>query len=292
MADKLSLFLSSSSLWGGAVSAGVLIGLVCGFLGIYVVLHRIVFVSAAMSQVSSLGVMAAFYLAQLFGHESAHPAEDILPMVLASAFTGIFSVALAGSAAKRISDRSKSAEALIGAVYLFSTAGLLLIGDRVTQGAHDVSNILFGNAVTVDTPHLIFLGAVALPILIAHAWLKKDVLLVSYDPATAKTLGYPVGALRVFLIVSLGILISVGTRTIGAVPVFSFSVLPPIAALALFSDLNRSFLASALIGGASAFLGYLASFLFSFPTGACMTATASAFLVIASLARRLKPQRL
>lgn len=287
MTEKLQLFFVSWELWSGAVIAGMAAGAVCGFLGIYVILHRIVFVSAAMSEVSSLGVMLAFWLAQVEAvHSSAHT-EDVLPLVLAALFTGVFSAALAGQASARIADRSKSAEAFIGAVYLISAAGLLLVGDRVSQGAHDVSNVLFGNTVVVDPEHLILLLATFVPILLAHFWLRKDLILVSYDPAMASTLKYPVGALRVFLLVSLGIVISIGTRTIGALPVFSFTVLPPMAALALFSDLKRSYFASLALGMLAAFLGYLVSFLYSLPTGACMTGTAGALLVLVKAAKGL-----
>lgn len=287
MGDKLQLFLSSYPLWGGAVLAGVATGAVCGFLGIYVILHRIVFVSAAMSEVSSLGVMIAFWLAQSQAVTSSHHTEDVLPLLLAAAFTGVFSAALAGRATARIADRSKSAESFIGAVYLLSAAGLLLVGDRVTQGAHDVSNVLFGNAVVVDSVHLALLLAICLPVFLIHAWFKKDFLLVSFDPVMASTLGYPVGLLRIFLLVSLGVVISIGTRTIGALPVFSLSVLPPMACLALFQDLRVSFWASAVLGALAAFLGYAVSFLFSFPTGACITAMAGAFLLGSSLLRIL-----
>lgn len=281
MSEKIALFLGSWELWGGAALAGSVAGLVCGFLGIYVVLHRIVFVSAAMSEVSSLGVMLAFWLAQQTAINQEHHTEDLLPLVLAAIFTGVFSAALAKRASDTITHRSKSAESFIGAVYLISAAGMLLIGDRVAQGAHDVTNILFGNAVVVDQPHLLLLIAVCLPIFLLHVWLRKDILFVSYDAAMATTLKYPVGALRVFLLVSLGMVISIGTRTIGALPVFSFSVLPPMAALALFPNLGTSFWVSAALGALSAFLGYAASFLLSLPTGACMTATAGLIWIVA-----------
>lgn len=281
--DKLALFFSSWQLWGGAVLAGSVVGAVCGFLGIYVILHRIVFVSAAMSEVSSLGVMVAFWLTQLEVVHTSHHSEDVLPLTLAAIFTGVFSTAMANHSSALIADRTKSAEAFIGSVYLISAAGLLLVGDRVTQGAHDVANVLFGNSVVVDFPHLIFLVAVCVPVLALHVWLRKDVLFASFDPTMASTLGYPVRTLRVFLLVSLGIVISIGTRTIGALPVFSFSVLPAMACLALFEDVRYSFLAAAIVGSLSAFLGYLFSFLFSFPTGACMTATAGLFLCLGKL---------
>jgi zinc transport system permease protein len=270
--------MNSYQLWGGAVVAGMVAGWVCGFLGIYIILHRIVFVSAAMSEVSSLGVMVAFWLAQLEAVQQGQHTEDVLPLLFAALFTGIFSAAMAGQASARIADRSKSAEAFIGSVYLLSTAGLIVIGDRVTQGAHDVANVLFGNTVIVDTGHLLLLMAVCVPVFFLHLVFKKDILFISFDPIMASTLGYPVGWLRIFLLVSLGIVISIGTRVIGALPVFSLSVLPAAACLMLFKDTHRSFWASAIVGAASAFLGYLISFLFSFPTGACITLVAGAFL--------------
>lgn len=281
LGQKLSLFLSSWELWGGAVAAGCVAGAVMGYLGVYVVLHRIVFVSAAMSEVSSLGVMIAFWLAQQEAVASAHHTEDVLPLLFAALFTGVFAAAMAGQASARIADRSRSAESLIGTVYLLSAAGLVLIGDRVSQGAHDVSNILFGNTVIVDGPHLALLVGVCLPLFAVHLWLRKDLLFISFDPAMATTLGYPVGWLRFYLLVSLGMVISIATRTIGALPVFGFSVLPAVAALGLFRDLRFSFAAAAVLGAVSAFAGYLISFLFSFPTGACMTATAGVLLLLA-----------
>lgn len=281
MAEKLTLFASSWQFWGGAVLAGLQLGLICGFLGVYIILHRMVFVSAAMSQVSSLGVMIAFFLAQFEAVSDAHHTEDVLPLLFAAIFTGLFAAAMAKQASSRVSDRSKSAESMIGGVYLISTAGLLLVGDRVTQGAHDVSNVLFGNAVVVDGAHLLLLTAVAVPVFFVHLWLRKEMVFISYDPGMASTLRLPVHALRLFLLVSLGMVISVGTRTIGALPVFGLSVMPAIAALTVFQDLRWSFLAASWFGMASAFLGYLGSFLFSFPTGACITAAATMFVVLA-----------
>ena len=288
MNEKFQLFLMSWQIWGGAVLAGVAAGTVCGFLGVYVILHRIVFVSAAMSQVSSLGVMIAFWLAQFALLENAHPFEDVLPLSFAALFTGVFAAAMAKRSSSRTAGQlsgpgSKSSEAFIGSVYLMATAGLLLVGDRVTRGAHDVSDVLFGNAVAVDVPHLILLLSVCIPFFLIHIVLKKDILFISFDPVVAQTMGYPVRFLRVFLLVSLGIIISIGTRTIGALPVFSFSVLPAMAGLALFNDLKWSFVSASLLGALSALLGYLISFLFSFPTGACMTATAGIFLLLAKL---------
>ena len=49
MTEKLALFWQSYDIWSGAIGAGVLAGAVCGFLGVYIVMGRMVFVSAAMA---------------------------------------------------------------------------------------------------------------------------------------------------------------------------------------------------------------------------------------------------
>ena len=60
--SAISEFTQSYFLWKEAVAAGAVIGALCGFLGVSVVLRRIIFVSAALTQVSGLGVAFAFYI--------------------------------------------------------------------------------------------------------------------------------------------------------------------------------------------------------------------------------------
>src|SRR4051812_26583589 len=60
-------FLSGFFLWRDAVLAAVLVSIICGWLGVYVILKRIVFVSAALPQVSGLGIALSFYLGSFIG---------------------------------------------------------------------------------------------------------------------------------------------------------------------------------------------------------------------------------
>jgi ABC-type Mn2+/Zn2+ transport system permease subunit len=64
--------------------------------------------------------------------------------------------------------------------------------------------------------------------------------------------------------------------------------LPALACLAVFEDLRWSFWVAGLVGGLSALFGYLGSFLFSFPTGACMTMAAGGFLGLGYLIRAMR----
>ena len=60
-------FLDALPILQNGILAGVVVAFVSAFLGVYVILKRIVFVSAAISQISSLGVACAFLVAVFFG---------------------------------------------------------------------------------------------------------------------------------------------------------------------------------------------------------------------------------
>ena len=60
-------FWSGRDLWLEPMIAGVLAGAVLGYIGVFVVLKRMVFVSAALSELSGVGVAFAFYLGALIG---------------------------------------------------------------------------------------------------------------------------------------------------------------------------------------------------------------------------------
>lgn len=56
-------FLEHADLWRDQVIAGIVAGALCGYLGILVILRRIVFVSAALGEIAGVGVVLAFLLA-------------------------------------------------------------------------------------------------------------------------------------------------------------------------------------------------------------------------------------
>src|SRR5439155_25552128 len=60
-------FWSSYLLWRDPVIVAMLAAAVCAYCGVFIVLKRVVFVSAALSSMSGVGVACAFYLASVFG---------------------------------------------------------------------------------------------------------------------------------------------------------------------------------------------------------------------------------
>ena len=277
----LKEFLDSYFLWRDPMIVGAVSGAVCGFLGVYVVLRRIIFVSAALTQISSFGVALSFYLeAFSLGVISAF----IHPFVLSVVFTSLAAVFFA---AKRDFSRI-SQEGVIGFGFLIASGAVIILGDRITKGAHDIADILFGSAVVVDPRDVYIIPSVALVVMITHIVFFKDFVFVSYDEESARLFKYPVRTINTALLISIAVVVAVATRALGALPVFAFLALPPLTSLYLTERLKLVFVISVILGVLSATLGYFFSFVLSIPTGASMTVCASVFFILGVVWREVK----
>jgi zinc transport system permease protein len=83
------------------------------------------------------------------------------------------------------------------------------------------------------------------------------------------------------LLVSIGAMVGVSARALGALPVFAFSTLPAIAVLQLRTRLGVAFGLSALAGALFGVGGYLAAFFLQLPVGASQTTVAAATVLVA-----------
>jgi zinc transport system permease protein len=250
--------------------------LVCSFLGVYVILKRVVFVTAALSQVSSLGIAGALFVVGFFGL-STDPSQESVVWPLVSAIG--LSCVVASTLAFQHTERRLTRESLLGIGYAVPAAVALLILDRVGGATHDIDNLLFGNAVFVSNGQLLFLIGMAAVVLLLHRVLYNPFIFVSFDHETAKASGMRTGVYNQLLFASMAVTVAVGISSIGALPVFAFMVVPAAAALMLTRNLRQTFVLSVLFGTSAALIGFYISFRFSLPTGPSMIAVAALYLL-------------
>jgi len=273
------------------IVATVVAALICAFLGVYVVLKRMVFMSAALSQVSSFGIAVALPLQAWIwsdGMSQGYMASKLSLTVFPVFIALLFACAAALLMANRLSDRRLSRESILGVVYVAPAALALLVLDSTGGTVNDINNILFGNTVVVPVAYVWIIVIAAVLVASLHAFLYKEFVFLSFDPDTAKTAGLPIALLNQLLFVSLAVMISVSIVTIGILPVFSFMVLPPATAMLLAGTLKRTFLFSVLLGGAAASVGFYLSFLLSLPTGPAIIAVEAALFLMVAITFKLK----
>ncbi len=254
------------------IVCAVVAGGVLGFFGVYIFLRRMVFVSAAVTQSAALGVALAFYA-------EIHLATHVPPTLGAAALALTATLVLLVEPERLGMTR----EGLLGLVFAGSGGLAVLIGDRISQEAHEIDAILFGTAVLVRRADLLVIVSTAGVLLAVHLWWLRGVSFAAFDEVAAAVQGLPVRLLQVVLLVSIGLMVGVSARALGALPVFALSTLPAIAALGFGFRLLGSFAVAGLFGAACGGGGYLLAFFWEFPVGAmqCVTATALAAAALA-----------
>jgi zinc transport system permease protein len=282
-------FWAGRELWREPLMAGVLAAALLSYLGVFVVLRRMVFVSAALSEISGVGVATAFYVGSVAGIDPH--SHGAIPVLLEPVwFSLVFACVAAALFSLRPGHRKLAPETIVGLGYIVASALVLAIlnSPRIAQEAHAVGDILFGNAVTVPRAQIYALGAAGAAAVLAHALFFKELLFVSYDPETAVVQGVGVFRYEMLLNVIIAIVISVATRAVGALPVFAFTVVPAAAALMLTENIRATIPLSIVFGVIAAAVGYYVSWIEQLPTGATMVVVASVFLLpgLARLAKR------
>jgi zinc transport system permease protein len=266
---------STVLLFRDALYGALVIALACSVLGVYVVLRRIVFVGAALAQISSAGIALALWLAGMgiaLG-PVAHP--TVLSLVLTLAAVMVFS----GGARGRIPP-----DATIGVTYAVAAAvGVLLIAKAASGEAHDI--FLQGNILGI-TPHdTLVLLSVSVPVLLLHLAFYKEFLFVSFDRETARTLGYNVRWWNLLLYLTLGLVIAFAMQFAGVMLVFNFLVLPAVTGMLLSRSMGGMFayaIGSALL---AALVGFTLSVPFDLPSGPAIIAASAVLVALAWLVR-------
>ncbi|HEU0052993.1 MAG TPA: metal ABC transporter permease [Longimicrobium sp.] len=270
--------LDAVLLFREALYGALVIALACSVLGVYVVLRRIVFVGAALAQLSSAGIALALFVSgfALAGGLAAHPVALSLLLTLGGAlFFGT-----GGGGRGRVPP-----DAVIGVTYaVAAAAGILLVAKAATGEAHDI--FLQGNILGITRRDTLVLLAVTLPVLAVHAVFYKEFLFVSFDRETARTVGYRVDRWNLLLYLTVGLVIAFAMQFAGVMLVFNFLVLPAVTGLLLGRGMAGVFAWSIGSALAAAVIGFVLSVPFDLPTAPAIICVSGALVLLAALFAR------
>jgi len=245
-----------------ALLAALVVAMVCSYLGVFVVLKRIVFVGAALSEMASLGAALAFTAPAVWVFETIihavpalHPLDHFRPLVFALAMMLISVVFFS----QNVLGRRVPREAVIGTAFAGAIGLTLLVLSKVqNQGQHEL-DMLRGNIIGVPQQEIIELVITAVIVAVIQGLFFKEFVLVSFDPEVARTLGFRSSRWELLWYLTLGVMIAVSIHVAGTVLVFAFLVMPAVSALLLSRRLGVVLLLSVLIGITATVSGVLIS---------------------------------
>jgi zinc/manganese transport system permease protein len=223
--------------------AGLLLGLVGGLIGVFVMTRDMSFAVHGISELSFAG--AAFAL--LLGFNVV--GGSIVGSLIAAAIIGYL-----GAKAK---DRNS-----IVAVLMPAGLGLGILALALYEGrAANKFGLLTGQIVAVDDPQLLWLVLICGVVLTTLLLIWRPLTFASLDPEVAAARGVPTRALSIVFMLLLGLSVAASVQIVGALLVLSLLVTPAAAALRVSSSpiitplLSVAFAVTSVIGGILLALG-------------------------------------
>lgn len=244
----------------------VVVGVVSGAIGVFVVVRGLAFTGEAFAH----AVFPGAVIASILG-------GSIVAGALACGLAAAVCVALIGTV------RVLNEDSAVGVVFTGTFALGALLLSRETFPSRDLESFLFGSLLGVSREDLWLTAAVAAVVLVWVAALWRPLVLSSFDRAAAAAAGYRLGALDAALLVLLALTVVVAVQAIGNVLVLAMLVTPAATARLLCRRVATTAAAAAALGVSAGIIGLYASWYLEIAAGAAVVLAATAQLVLALL---------
>lgn len=262
--ETLREILAPDFLLRNSVYISLLVGLTCPLVGVYLVLRRLVFLGVALPQVSSCGIAAAFALHAW--HIIPH-VEESSEGLLAFAGSTVFTLATILVFAVMERRGRGSVEGRVGAAYVLAGAWSILLLVKNPFGEHGLLDRLKGEIIAVPNADLALTAGTFGVVVVALFLFHKEFMLVSFDRDMAVSLKKNVLGWDALLFVLIGLTISVSVLSVGPLVTFGFLLLPALIAHLLANTMGQFAVLAAMVGVASAFLGFCIAYRWDLPVG-------------------------
>jgi ABC-type Mn2+/Zn2+ transport system permease subunit len=249
--------------------AAILIGMVSGVVGVYVVTRGMAFLGDALAHSVLPGVAVAYLVS---GRGEGLLIGGLVAGILSSLGIGFLT---RGGRLKE--------DTAIGIVF----AGTLALGIGIISSAQnfavDLTHVLIGNILAVGNDDLALIAVVSLLVLLIIALFYKEFLVISFDQTLAQTLRLPGEWLRLLLLVLLAVTIVIGVQVVGVALVAAMLVTPAATARYFTRRLHWMMLLSAIIGAVSGVFGIYIAWYERIAPSAAIVLTMTAVFILAFL---------
>ena len=237
----------------------ILVGIHCS-LGIHVLARGVLFVDLALAQVAVLGGL----LPGLFWHDAGAAAQ----------YAGSLLATLACSAYLTVSNRvDLSQEGMIGVIYAFSSAVVMLIFHAMPHGQEHLVHSMSGQILFCSWGDVAKVAIVYAAVSWTHWLLRRPLLRASSGKAKPW---------QDFVFYALfGVVISSSVRVAGVLIVFTFLIVPALLSSLWFPKLGARLAFGWLFGIVMSLAGMVASYSFDWPTGPTFVVVFSLPLLLA-----------
>lgn len=249
-----------------ALIAGLVTGLICPALGVFLVIRRYSFMADTIAHISLAGVAIGLWVGV---------ASWFSPLLT------IFTAVLGALMVDHLRSRSSlSADALLALMMSGGLALAVIFFGLAKGGALDITSYLFGSLMTVSTRDIWLILAVAAAVFLFLVLLSKELYFICSDEESARVSGLPVDRLNRLFIFLVAMTVAVSLRVVGTLLVGALMVIPVLTSLSLGRSFRQVFYLSLVLGVLSTLFGLTASYQFGLAAGGCVVLVALLFFVV------------
>ncbi|AIQ47259.1 manganese ABC transporter substrate-binding protein [Paenibacillus sp. FSL R7-0273] len=262
MINALSAWLDIPVYALNAGLSAVILGVVSGVLGSFIVLRKMSLMGDALSHAVLPGVALSYILG--------------INILLGASLFGLLAAILIQFITSRSSIKSDTSIGII--LSSFFALGIVLI--TFARSGLDLTHILFGNILAVPQSELTQSFIIMLAVIAIITLLYKELLISSFDPVVAKAYGLKTGFYHYLLMTLLSVVTVSSLSQVGIVLVIAMLVIPAATSYLWTKTLFHMILLASSAGAVSGIAGVIISFRYNLPTSATIVLTGMALFVI------------
>ena len=233
-----------------ALIAALLVGAVCGLLGVFVVLRRTSLLGDSLAH-AAFGGVALGVLLQLY-----------------PVYAALLVAVLGGFAIHVLRDRGVYGDLAVTIVYATGLAGGVFLISLSGGLNVDLLSLLFGNILLVGWSDVTLIAGLFVLSLAVVVLLYKELFTLAFDPEGARVSGIPVHGLDVGFTVLTAVAVVLSMRAVGILLVAPLLVLPAASSMRLHLGMRATIAAAVGFALLAAAAGLLLSYFLNTATGA------------------------
>jgi manganese/zinc/iron transport system permease protein len=291
----VSPWTTDLGIFGWVALMGFLVATACGLVGNYLILRRMALVGDAISHTVLPGLVVAFLLAK---------SRNSGAMFVGALVAGILTTVLIEIIHKK--SRVKQ-DAAIGITFssLFAL-GVILVSAYAGKVDLDQECVLYGEigtvsfekpfvqlgSLTLGPPSLVRLAVVTIVVTLLIVLFYKELLVSSFDPALALSLGINSTFVHYALMSVLSTVVVSAFESVGAILVIAMLILPGATASLLSSRLPLVLALSVVHAALSSVLGVMLAVWLDCPVAGAMVVMGGGLFALAWLVSRIRAAQL
>jgi len=278
-----------------AILGSILAGIICGFLGVFVVSQRVVFLGASLTQVAIAGVAFSFLhlinieamISSLFNIVITE--DSFLHHFEPAFFSLLFSLLVVIIFSQTHRQKYLTQDGLLGIIFVAAIAArIMIIQKSPVAELSEIESIMKGDILFIGSREFYSLFAITFFVITFFTLFQKQLKFVVFDAESSSAYGINSKLWLLLFYIVVGTGISLTTRYVGDVFTFAYLIIPSAVGIMIGKSVLKVFLIAVIIGALLPPIALFLAFKYDFSSGPMAVVLAFAVFLIVLIYKKVK----